>query len=86
VTSLKAEGETRAWFNDQLKYQYVRQSRQPLAWPQVTPPPGGGKIHRLISLRVASLQFSVLARLLSPVDCTTLGSERPESPLSPGQR
>ena len=34
-TSLKAEGETRAWINDQLKYQYVRQTRHLLQFPQV---------------------------------------------------
>ena len=36
ASSLRAEGETRAWFNDQLKYQYVRQTRQPLGFPRVS--------------------------------------------------
>ena len=35
VASLEAESETRAWFSDELKYQYVRQTRTPLNWPQV---------------------------------------------------
>lgn len=43
LASLRAESETRAWFNEELKYQYVRQTRTPLALPQVllaAQPPG----------------------------------------------
>lgn len=52
AASLRAEGETRAWFNDQLKYQYVRQTRELLDFPQVA------FLHRLI-------QQSLLGQLLS---------------------
>lgn len=36
AASLRAEGETRAWFDEQLKYQYVRQTRVPLMFPEVS--------------------------------------------------
>lgn len=36
IASIRAESETRAWFDDTLKYQYVKQSRMPLGWPKVS--------------------------------------------------